>query len=68
MQQSPQQFRKWYPRLFIDENHFQVITPVEISDQFFGWLLGFGKKVKILDPEPVIEDFKAYLDKIRDMY
>lgn len=52
----------------IDENHFQVITPVEISDQFFGWLLGFGKKVKILDPEPVIEDFKAYLDKIRDMY
>lgn len=52
----------------VDENHFQVITPVEISDQFFGWLLGFGKKVKILDPEPVIEAFTAYLDKIRDMY
>ncbi len=52
----------------VDENHFQVITPVEISDQFFRWLLGFGKKVKILDPEPVIEAFTAYLDKIRDMY
>lgn len=27
-----------------DETHFCVTAKVEISDQFFGWLLGFGKK------------------------
>lgn len=52
----------------VDENHFEIDTDVEISDQFFGWLLGFGKKVKIMGPDPVIKEFQEYLDKIREMY
>lgn len=52
----------------IDDNHFIVSARVEISDQFFGWLLGFGKKVKLIAPDDVVEKFKAYLDKIRDIY
>lgn len=28
-----------------DDKHFVVETEVEISDQFFGWILGFGKKL-----------------------
>ena len=52
----------------IDDSHFIVSARVEISDQFFGWLLGFGKKVKLLAPDDVVEKFKAYLDKIRDIY
>lgn len=51
-----------------DKKHFTVATDVEISDQFFGWLLGFGKRVKIVSPSDVMEQFKAYLDKIRGMY
>ena len=51
-----------------DETHFVVTANVEISDQFFGWILGFGKKAKILYPEPVVDQFKAYMDKIREMY
>ena len=51
-----------------DDTHFSVYTQVEISDQFFGWLLGFGKKVKILEPADVKEKFVAYMDKIREMY
>lgn len=43
-------------------------TTVELSDQFYGWVLGFGKKAKILWPENVVEDFKGYLDKIQNMY
>ena len=31
----------------VDETHFSVTAKVEISDQFFGWLLGFGKKAKV---------------------
>lgn len=56
----------WYEK--IDEKHFTVTAQVEVSDQFFGWLLGFGKRVKILEPESVVEQFKAYVDKVREMY
>ena len=52
----------------IDDSHFIVSARVEISDQFFGWLLGFGKKVKLLAPDDVVEKFKTYLDKIREIY
>ena len=51
-----------------DNSHFLVKTPVAINDQFYGWLLGFGKRVKIIAPDDVVEDFKAYLDKIRNEY
>lgn len=51
-----------------DDRHFTVTAKVEISKQFFGWLLGFGKEVKIISPEEVKEEFAAYIDKIRDMY
>jgi hypothetical protein len=51
-----------------DDYHFEVHAKVEISDQFFGWLLGFGKKVKIISPDDTVDQFRAYLDKIRSMY
>lgn len=52
----------------VDDKHFGVTTKVEISDQFFGWLLGFGKKAKLLYPDDVIDQFRAYMDRIREMY
>lgn len=52
----------------IDEKHFSVTARVEISDQFFGWVLGFGKKAKVLYPDEVIAQFSCYIDKIREMY
>lgn len=51
-----------------DDKHFTVETDVDISDQFYGWLLGFGKRVKILSPQPIVKEFAEYLDKIRQMY
>ena len=39
-----------------------------VYSQFFGWFLGFGKKVKIMGQDPVIKEFQEYLDKIREMY
>lgn len=52
----------------VDDTHFSVTAKVEISDQFFGWILGFGKKAKLLYPDDVIEQFRGYMDKIRGMY
>ncbi len=51
-----------------DERHFTVTAKVEVSNQFFGWLLGFGKKVKVISPPEVREEFATYLDRIREMY
>ena len=51
-----------------DEGHFYIETEVEISDQFYGWLLGFGNKVKIMGPDSAINAFAEYLDKVRALY
>ncbi|MBR5640639.1 MAG: WYL domain-containing protein [Firmicutes bacterium] len=50
-----------------DDRHFIVITDIEISNQFFAWVSGFGRRIKIETPE-VAEQYKDYLDKIRSMY
>ena len=51
-----------------DEAHFTVTVDVEISEQFFSWICGFGDKAKILSPDFVVDEFREYLDKIRGMY
>lgn len=51
-----------------DAKHICVAVDIEVSDAFFGWVLGFGNKVKILEPNPVVKSFTAYLDKIRGLY
>ena len=52
----------------LDDGHFTMTATIDISDQFFGWLLRFGRRVKILSPESVAEQFAEYLNKIRAMY
>ena len=52
----------------VDDEHFIVSADIDVSNQFFSWLCGFGKKVKIIAPQSVVKDFAAYLDKIREMY
>ena len=52
----------------VDDKHFTVTAEVEISDLFFGWLLSFGRRVKILYPSDVLEDFRAYIEKMRGLY
>jgi len=56
----------WYGKP--DDRHFTVETEVEISDQFYGWLLGFGKRVRLVRPAEEVEKFKEYVDKIRGAY
>lgn len=51
-----------------DDKHFTAIVDVAVSSQFYGWLCGFGNKVKIISPSPVVEDFKKYLAKMQSLY
>lgn len=51
-----------------DNHHFTVSVDVEISDQFFGWLCGFGTKAKLFSPYTVVNDFTSYLERIQNKY
>ena len=51
-----------------DKKYYDVSAEVGVSDQFFGWLLGFGIKVHLMYPDDVVEQFKAYVDRIRGKY
>ena len=41
---------------------------VAVSEQFFGWVFGLGAKVKIVDPEDVVDRFKDELKSIQNQY
>lgn len=52
----------------VDDWHFTVTTHVEVSSQFFGWVLGFGNKAKILESEKTVQEFAEYVKKVSEMY
>lgn len=51
-----------------DDNHFTVSVQIEVSDQFYAWICSFGRRIKILDPAPVVEGMSEYIGKIAEMY
>lgn len=51
-----------------DEKHFTIHTDIEVSPQFFGWLCGLGKSVRILSPADVVEEMGNYVKGIAEMY
>jgi len=52
----------------LDEDHFTIVVPVEISPPFFAWVATFGRRVKILDPDPVVKKMREFLEKSLEMY
>lgn len=52
----------------MDNTHFYVNIPIAISNQFFGWIVGLGNKVKIAGPTEVVDAFKEYLLDIKKNY
>lgn len=51
-----------------DEKHFTIHTDIEVSPQFFGWLCGLGRGVRILAPTEVVEEMGNYVKGIAEMY
>ena len=47
-------------------DQFHVSVNVAVSPQFFGWLTGIGKGIRIVRPAEVREQYKAYLMEILD--
>lgn len=51
-----------------DANHFKITVPVAVSEQFYGWVLGLGRKVRILEPPAVIEGMEKLLRGVYRYY
>ena len=54
--------------LLASEGGFTVTVEVVPSPQFFAWLTGLGTPVRILSPQPVVQQFCRHLQGILDAY
>ena len=52
----------------VDDTHFAVYTPIEVSDQFYSWICGFRKKARIVSPASVVDGFHKFLEDISGRY
>lgn len=50
------------------ENKFTINVTVNVSNMFFGWIIGLGKGVKILGPENVVEQLKEEIKRLSELY
>ena len=62
------QFGKDVMMIPSDADPFIITVPVESSPAFFAWVATFGRRVKILSPEPVVAKMREFLQKSLDMY
>lgn len=47
---------------------FTVTVDVNVSPQFFGWLLGLGTGVEIIGPADVVDEMRDYISAIHEKY
>lgn len=52
----------------VDETHFKVRIKVAVSDMFFAFVMGRGKKIEILSPAWVRQKFQEKLSEIMEVY
>lgn len=52
----------------VDEETYSVDVTVQISKTFFAWIVGTQGKVKIKSPRKVIDEFNAFVAKIKEEY
>lgn len=50
------------------DNHFVVTAEVEVSDQFFAWVCGFGRSAEIRTPSKIVFMFKNFLQTVLEKY
>jgi predicted DNA-binding transcriptional regulator YafY len=50
------------------EGRSETHVEVALSDQFLGWIFSLGTKVKILEPEEVVERYTREIVAMSQMY
>ena len=62
------QFGKDVMMMPLDDSHFTIMVPVEVSPTFFAWISTFGRRVKILEPSVVVDKMREFIKAAADMY
>ena len=62
------QFGKDIQMFAVDADHFTITAPIEVSPTFFAWIATFGRRVKILSPESVVDKMRDFLQRSLEMY
>ncbi|MBR6090832.1 MAG: WYL domain-containing protein, partial [Anaerolineaceae bacterium] len=52
----------------VDEEHFRTTVNVSVSNQFLGWIMALGDKVKIVSPDEVVEQMKSEISRLMGQY
>ncbi len=52
----------------VDDETFSVDVTVQISKTFFAWVAGTQGKVKIQSPKNILDEFNAFITKIKEAY
>ena len=52
----------------VDENHFQTVVNVAVSNQFLGWIMALGDGIKIIAPDSVVKKMKAEIKRLSEQY
>lgn len=47
-----------------DEGYFTAVVDVMVSNQFYGWIVGLGGKVRIVKPQWVADEFRELLRRM----
>lgn len=50
------------------EEHFQARLEVHVSPTFYGWLMMFGDKARVLGPRSVLDELSALAGQLSGMY
>ena len=56
--------------IFVSEGkeHFHFDVPVCVSDQFYGWVCGFGGKIEVVSPAEVRDGLRALSERLVKMH
>ena len=50
------------------EDDFTVSVPVQISKPFYAWAAGFGADMKILFPQAIVNEMRAFIQELSERY
>ena len=56
------------PLVAVDTEHFKTTIEAAVSDGLISWIMNYGKRIKVLEPESLALAVKERAEEIRSIY
>ena len=56
------------PLVAVDSNHFETVIDAAVSDGFVSWIMNFGDKLKVIEPQSLADKVKEKALRIANQY